>query len=49
MICRKQGEQKEDQIKKNQINLDLELKWEEKEKVFDPIEVYGDTPNPTKL
>ena len=33
----------------NQINLDLELKWEEKEKVFDPIEVYGDTPNPTKL
>ena len=33
----------------NQINLDLELKWEETEKVFDPIEVYGDTPNPTKL
>ena len=33
----------------NQINLDLELKWEEKEKVFDPVEVYGDTPNPTKL
>ena len=32
-----------------EINLDLELKWEEKEKVFDPKEVYGDTPNPTKL
>ena len=33
----------------NQINLDLKLKWEEKEKVFDPVEVYGNTPNPTKL
>tara|TARA_B100001778_G_scaffold36965_1_gene26758 strand:- start:85 stop:573 length:489 start_codon:yes stop_codon:yes gene_type:complete len=32
-----------------QINLDLKLKWEEKEKVFDPKEVYGDAPNPTKL
>jgi len=32
-----------------QINLDLKLKWEEQEKVFDPKEVYGDTPNPTKL
>ena len=32
-----------------QINLDLKLKWEEKEKVFDPKEVYGDVPNPTKL
>lgn len=32
-----------------QINLDLELKWEEQEKVFDPKKVYGDTPNPTKL
>jgi len=34
---------------KKQINLDLELKWEEQEKIFDPKEVYGDTPNPTKL
>tara|TARA_B100000575_G_scaffold287363_1_gene285620 strand:+ start:566 stop:1051 length:486 start_codon:yes stop_codon:yes gene_type:complete len=34
---------------KKQINLDLELKWEEEEKIFDPKEVYGDTPNPTKL
>tara|TARA_B100001079_G_scaffold182870_1_gene157376 strand:+ start:439 stop:912 length:474 start_codon:yes stop_codon:yes gene_type:complete len=25
------------------------LKFEEDEKVFDPNEVYGDTPNPTKL
>lgn len=26
-----------------------ELKFEESEKVFDPLEVYGDAPNPTKL
>ena len=25
------------------------LKFEEKEKVFDPKEVYGNAPNPTKL
>ena len=25
------------------------LKFEEKEKVFNPKEVYGDAPNPTKL
>ena len=25
------------------------LKFEETEKVFDPVEVYGDAPNPTKL
>ena len=25
------------------------LKFEEKEKVFDPKKVYGDAPNPTKL
>ena len=31
------------------INLDLKLKWEEQEKVFDPKEVYGDASNPTKL
>ena len=35
--------------KKNEINLELRLKWEEYEKIFDPEEVYGDTPNPTKL
>ena len=28
---------------------ELKLKFEEKEKVFDPKEVYGDTENPTKL
>lgn len=28
---------------------DGELKFEESEKVFDPLEVYGDAPNPTKL
>ena len=28
---------------------DQKLKFEEKEKVFDPKEVYGDVPNPTKL
>ena len=27
----------------------ISLKFTEKEKVFDPEEVYGDTPNPTKL
>lgn len=26
-----------------------ELKFEESEKVFDPLDVYGDAPNPTKL
>ncbi|MDC0194994.1 phosphoribosyl-AMP cyclohydrolase [Alphaproteobacteria bacterium] len=33
-----------EQLKKNRS-----LKFEEKEKVFDPEEVYGDAPNPTKL
>ena len=28
---------------------DQKLKFEEKEKVFDPKDVYGDAPNPTKL
>ncbi len=27
----------------------IELEFEEHEKVFDPAEVYGDAPNPTKL
>ena len=30
-------------------NSKLILKFEEKEKVFDPKKVYGDNPNPTKL
>ena len=28
---------------------EIKLEFEEKEKVFDPKEVYGDIPNPTKL
>ena len=28
---------------------DIDLTWTETEKVFDPVEVYGDAPNPTKL
>ncbi len=27
----------------------IDLVWTETEKVFDPVEVYGDAPNPTKL
>ncbi len=27
----------------------LTLQFEEQDKVFDPVEVYGDAPNPTKL
>ena len=30
-------------------NSKITLKFEEKEKVFDPEKVYGDAPNPTKL
>ena len=30
-------------------NSSIILKFEEKEKVFDPKEIYGDAPNPTKL
>ena len=31
------------------LDTDIILKFEEKEKVFDPKKVYGNTPNPTKL
>jgi len=34
---------------KNKISKNIELKWEEDKKLFDPIEVYGDAPKPTKL
>lgn len=34
---------------KNKISKNIELKWEEDKKLFDPIEVYGYAPNPTKL
>ena len=27
----------------------VDLEWTDTEKVFDPVEVYGDAPNPTKL
>ena len=33
----------------DQQKINQKLKFEEKEKVFDPKEVYGDAPNPTKL
>ena len=28
---------------------DVTLEWTDTEKVFDPVAVYGDAPNPTKL
>ena len=31
------------------LKADTKLQYEEDEKVFDPLEVYGDAPNPTKL
>ena len=33
----------------NNSNSKIVLKFEESEKVFDPTEIYGDAPNPTKL
>ncbi|MEQ9308736.1 MAG: phosphoribosyl-AMP cyclohydrolase [Balneolaceae bacterium] len=36
-------------IGKDFYEKDGELNFEESEKVFDPLEVYGDAPNPTKL
>ena len=27
----------------------VDLEWTDKDKVFDPVEVYGDAPNPTQL
>ena len=33
----------------DQQKIDQKLQFEEKEKVFDPKEVYGNAPNPTKL
>ena len=34
---------------KDKYSTELKLKFEEKEKVFDPKEIYEDEPNPTKL
>ncbi len=36
-------------IPKNSDNKKIVLKFEEKEKVFDPNKIYGNAPNPTKL
>ena len=36
-------------IPNDKNNSKIVLKFEEKEKVFDPKEVYGNAPNPTKL
>jgi len=33
----------------NQQSSEQQLTFEEKEKVFDPKKIYGDSPNPTKL
>jgi phosphoribosyl-AMP cyclohydrolase len=33
----------------NQADGHIDLEWTDREKVFDPQEVYGDAPNPTKL
>ncbi len=33
----------------NGVKYTHELEFTEKEKTFDPIEIYGDAPNPTKL
>ncbi|MAR78856.1 MAG: phosphoribosyl-AMP cyclohydrolase, partial [Rhodospirillaceae bacterium] len=30
-------------------NKGVSLKYRETEKIFDPLEIYGDVPNPTKL
>jgi phosphoribosyl-AMP cyclohydrolase len=33
----------------NQSDGQIDLEWTDREKVFDPADVYGDAPNPTKL
>ncbi len=38
-----------DEYQARQANGSIDLDWTDKEKVFDPLEVYGDAPNPTKL
>ena len=32
-----------------QLDGHVDLEWTDSEKVFDPVEVYGDAPNPTQL
>lgn len=36
-------------VPKGAVDEKLTLQFEEQDKVFDPVEVYGDAPNPTKL
>ncbi len=38
-----------DEFEQRQAEGHVELEWTDTEKVFDPDEVYGDAPNPTKL
>jgi phosphoribosyl-AMP cyclohydrolase len=38
-----------DEFAEQQSNGTIALDWTDTEKVFDPVEVYGDAPNPTKL
>jgi phosphoribosyl-AMP cyclohydrolase len=38
-----------DEFEQRQAGGHVELEWTDTEKVFDPNEVYGDAPNPTKL
>jgi phosphoribosyl-AMP cyclohydrolase len=33
----------------NQLDGHVDLEWTDRDKVFDPDEVYGDAPNPTRL
>lgn len=38
-----------DEFGEKQSDGHIDLSWTDREKVFDPEEVYGDAPNPTKL
>jgi len=38
-----------DEFTSRQADGRIDLEWTDTEKVFDPLEVYGDAPNPTKL
>ena len=38
-----------DAFSRKQSGGKVDLEWTDTEKVFDPLEVYGDAPNPTKL
>ena len=38
-----------EELQKNVLGEKLEMDFKEKEKIFDPKEVYKNEPNPTKL